>query len=315
MKLPTQLSPVPDTDGLYLWAPEGTGLWGYANCLWIISGSDAAVIDTPYDGPLTEAMIAAARPWLGERTVRTVVNTHANGDHSFGNHLFPEAEIIGTSAGQHHQQHEPTPQEMHALVNNTPAGLPLGRYLRDHFSVFDFTSAQLTLPTKTFAGRHTFTVGEKEVELYEVGPAHHVGDLVARIGDVVCTGDIFFHGDHPPHWAGPLQNVINACELVLSFDPRVIVPGHGRPTDRAGLEEYLIYLRTVQREVHRCYEAGLSAEKAMDEFIQEGDFYPHLGLPERLLISIAVEYSHLQDGSTLPPILDLCSKAAAWSYQ
>ncbi|QEU96737.1 MBL fold metallo-hydrolase [Streptomyces kanamyceticus] len=108
MNLPTQLSPVPDADGLYLWAPEGTGLWGYANCLWIISGSDAAVIDTPYDGPLTEAMIAAARPWLGDRTVRTVVNTHANGDHSFGNHLFPEAEIIATNGGHDHQHHEPT---------------------------------------------------------------------------------------------------------------------------------------------------------------------------------------------------------------
>ncbi|MFD0418630.1 MBL fold metallo-hydrolase [Streptomyces sp. NPDC127108] len=313
MNLPTQLSPVPGADGLYLWAPEGTGLWGYANCLWIISGADAAVIDTPYDGPMTEAMIAAAGPWLGGRTVRTVINTHANGDHSFGNHLFPGAEIVATDIDRH-DHHEPTPQEMHALVHDSPPDLPLGRYLRRHFSVFDFTTAQVTVPTLTFSGQHTVVVGDKEVELYEVGPAHHVSDLVARIGDVVCTGDVFFHGDHPPHWAGPLQNIINACELVLSFNPRIVIPGHGRPTDQAGLKDYLVYLRTVQREVHRCHEAGLAVEETMEKLLQR-DFYPQLGLPERLMIVIAVEYSHLRGGSPSPSILELSSKAAAWSYR
>ncbi|MFK4070452.1 MBL fold metallo-hydrolase [Streptomyces sp. NPDC029674] len=314
MALPTQLTAVPGTDKLYLWDPKGTGLWGYANCLWVISGPDAAVIDTPYDGPMTEAMIAAARPRLGSRTVGTVVNTHANGDHTFGNYLFPDAEIIATRAGHDHLHHEPTPQEMHALVHQSSADVPLGRYLRDHFGVFDFSSARLTAPTLTFSGQHMFRVGDTEVELHEVGPAHHVGDLVARIGDVVCTGDVFFHGDHPTHWAGPLQNVINACELVLSLNPRVVIPGHGRPTDQAGLEEHLVYLRTVQREVRLRYEAGLTADKAMDDLFRR-DFYPHLGLPERLMIVIAVEYSHLSGGSAAPTVLELAGQAALWSYR
>ncbi|MFF1377588.1 MBL fold metallo-hydrolase [Streptomyces sp. NPDC058308] len=314
MNLPTQLTEIPGADGLYLWAPEGTGLWGYANCLWVISGPDAAVIDTPYDGPLTRAMIAAAQPRLEDRTVGTVVNTHANGDHTFGNFLFPGAEIIATRAAQEHLHHEPTPQEMHALVNQSPADSLLGRYLREHFGVFDFSSAQLAAPTSTFSGRHTFAVGDKEVELIEVGPAHHVGDLVARIGDVVCTGDVFFHGDHPPHWAGPLQNIINACELVLGLNPRVIIPGHGRPTDQTGLEEHLIYLRTAQREIRLRFEAGMTAEKAMDDLFQRG-FYPDLGLPERLMIVIAVEYSHLAGGSSSPTVLELAGQAAAWSYR
>ncbi|QEU96736.1 hypothetical protein CP970_42535 [Streptomyces kanamyceticus] len=102
--------------------------------------------------------------------------------------------------------------------------------------------------------------------------------------------------------------------MVLSFDPRVIIPGHGRPTDQAALEEHLVYLRTVQREVHRCYEAGLSAEKTMDELFQRQDFYPHLGLPERLMIVIELEHSHLS-GSSSPSVLELSSKAAAWSYR
>ncbi|MFD4630955.1 MBL fold metallo-hydrolase [Streptomyces sp. NPDC058284] len=314
MNLPTQLTAVTGTDELFLWTPEGTGRWGYANCLWVISGPDAALIDTPYDGPMTEAMIAAAGPRLGDRTVGTVVNTHANGDHTFGNFLFPDAEIIATRAGLEHLHHEPTPQEMDALVHRSPADGPLGQYLREHFGVFDFASARLAAPTKTFSGRYAFTVGDAEVELYEVGPAHHVGDLVARIGDVVCTGDVFFHGDHPPHWAGPLQNIINACELVLGFDPRVIIPGHGRPTDQAGLEDHLVYLRTVQREVRLRHEAGMTAEKAMEDLVQRG-FYSHLGMTERLMIVISVEYSHLDGGSTPPTVMELAGRAAAWAYR
>ncbi|MEU5687297.1 MBL fold metallo-hydrolase [Streptomyces venezuelae] len=314
LTLPTQLTAVPGTDSLFLWNPEGAGRWGYANCLWIVSGSDAAVIDTPYDGPMTEAMIAAARPVLGSRTVRTVVNTHANGDHTFGNYLFPDADIVATRSGHEHLHHEPTPQQMHALVHESPTDVPLGRYLRHHFGVFDFSSARLCPPTSTFSGHRTIAVGDTEVELHEVGPAHHVGDLVVRIGDVVCTGDVFFHGDHPSHWVGPLQNVIDACELVLGFDPRIVIPGHGRPTDRAGLEEHLVYLRTVQREVRLRYEAGLTADKAMEDLFRR-EFYPGLGLPERLMILISVEYSHLAGRTPAPTILELAGQAAAWSYR
>ncbi|WP_369211711.1 MBL fold metallo-hydrolase [Streptomyces flavofungini] len=313
MDLPTQLTPLPGTDDLHVWAPEATGLWGYANCLWIISGDDAALIDTPYDGPMTKAMIAAAGPALGDRVVRTVVNTHANGDHSFGNHLFPEAEIISTEAGLLHQHREPTPNDMHALVHDSAADSPMGWYMRRHFGAFDFTTARVTAPTRTFSGEHAFEVGDRTVQLYEVGPAHHHSDLIARVGDVVCTGDIFFHGDHPPHWAGPLQNIIDACELALSFDPRIVIPGHGRPTNRAGLEQNVEYLGAVQREIRARFEAELTLEDAMDD-LMESKFYPHFGMPERLLIVMGLEYAHLRGAPDSPPMLDLSGRAAAWSF-
>ncbi|MGV2918189.1 MBL fold metallo-hydrolase [Streptomyces alfalfae] len=313
MNLPTQLSSVPGSEELHVWAPEGTGLWGYANCLWIISGDDAALIDTPYDGPMTETMIAAARPRLGDRVVRTVVNTHANGDHSFGNHLFPDAEIIATEAGHLHQHHEPTPTDMHTLVHASPPDSAMGWYMRRHFGSFDFTSARVTEPTLTFSGEYAFEVGRQTVQLYEVGPAHHHGDLIARIGDVVCTGDIFFHGDHPPHWAGPLQNIIDACELALSFDPRIVIPGHGRPTDRAGLAANVEYLRAVQHEICVRYEAELSVEDVMDD-LMERRFYPQFGMPERLMIVVGLEYAHLRGAPEPPRMLDLSVRAASWSF-
>ncbi|MFC8130120.1 MBL fold metallo-hydrolase [Streptomyces sp. NPDC057302] len=313
MNLPRQLVPIPDTAGLHVWMPYDSGSWGYANCLWIISGDDAALIDTPYDGPLTEAMIRAARPVLGTRQVTTVVNTHANGDHSWGNHMFPGAAVISTHCGSEHLEHEPTPQEMHRLLHESAPDGPLGWYFRRYFGAFDFLSARVPAPTVTFSGHHAFTVGGTDVELIEVGPAHHAGDLIVRVGDVVCAGDVYFPDDHPPHWSGPIQNVINANETILDLSPRVIVPGHGRLKGPHDLSEHIDYLRTAQREIRLRFESGLTVREAMDDIFRR-DFYPQLRLPERLMIVIAVEYSHLQGGSASHSIMELAHGAAQWAF-
>src|SRR4051812_8047871 len=109
--LPTELSRL--SDSLYLWSPPLRETWGLANCL-LIAGPSALLVDTPYDGPMSRALIAAAEEVLprGSR-IETVVNTHANGDHSYGNAFFPGAEIISTHASLEHLCAEPTPQQMH----------------------------------------------------------------------------------------------------------------------------------------------------------------------------------------------------------
>ncbi|MFE0178548.1 MBL fold metallo-hydrolase [Streptomyces sp. NPDC059002] len=313
MSLPTHLAPVPHSDGLHVWNPKDSGPWGYANCLWIVSKDTAAIIDTPYDGPTTKAMMAAARSTLGAPQVTTVVTTHANGDHSWGNHYFPKADIISTQAGCHDSSLEPGPEEMKALLHASPPDQALGWYARRHFSNFDFASARVTEPTIKFIDRYDFHVGDIEVELYEVGPAHHPGDLIARIGDTVCAGDIYFPDDHPCHWTGPLQNVIKAGEFVLSLNPKVIIPGHGRYTGPEELRQHLEYLGTAQREIASRYEAGLSMEEAMADIV-ERDFYPHMGSRERFMVLIAVEYSHLRGDSSVPGVVELATHAAQWAF-
>ncbi|MEU5959128.1 MBL fold metallo-hydrolase [Streptomyces sp. NPDC047525] len=293
--------------------PYRSGGWGYANCLWIISGDEAALIDTPYDGPLTDAMIQAARPVLGGRQVSTVVNTHANGDHSWGNHMFPGASVISTQSGSEHQHEEPTPQDMHRLLHETSPEDPLGWYFRRHFGVFDFLSAREPIATKTFSGHHTFTVGKLEVELFEVGPAHHTGDLIVRVGDVVCAGDVFFPDDHPPHWSGPIQNVIDANETILGLSPRIIIPGHGGLKGPGDVREHIDYLRAAQREIRLRFEDGLTVEEAMDDIFRRG-FYPQLGLPERLMIVIAMEYRHLRGEILGHSVMELAHGAARWAF-
>ena len=46
---------------------------------------------------------------------------------------------------------------------------------------FDFEGVALTLPTQTFDNRLDLTVGDKQVQLIEVGPAHTRGDVLIHV--------------------------------------------------------------------------------------------------------------------------------------
>lgn len=314
MNLPDGLPLV--ADGLHLWSPGHPGTWGFANCLLVTSGGDAALVDTPYDRPMTEALIAAARPLLAGATVGTIVNTHVNGDHTFGNGLFPGADIIATKASAEHLCREPSPAQMHFLTHGTPADEPLGWYAREHFGRYRYEGVDAVPPNITFSGRHDLRVGEIDVELIEVGPAHSAGDLIVHLPAqrVVCAGDVLFADDHPVHWDGPLARVAAACETVLALEPEVIVPGHGPLMSPEDVRQYAAYLRELAELIRVRHAAGVPAYEAAADILTTG-FHDHLGLPERIVILTAVEYRHLDGGNGEPDLVALAGQAARWAYE
>ena len=99
------------------------------------------------------------------------------------------------------------------------------------FGAFDFAGIELTPPEQTFSGELALRVGETELRLIEVGPAHTRGDTLVHVpgARVLFTGDILFSGAHPIAWAGPVSNWIAACDRILAMELETIVPGHGPP--------------------------------------------------------------------------------------
>ncbi|MFD0413081.1 MBL fold metallo-hydrolase [Streptomyces sp. NPDC127108] len=316
MDLPVDLTAL-SGDGLYLWAPRGAaGAWGLANCLLVTSGDDTALIDTPYDERMTRALIAAADRVLpaGAR-VRTIVNTHANGDHCFGNAFFPGAEIISSQASLERHCREISPQQMQYLVHASDPDNPLGWYARERFGAYDYTGITVVPPTVTFNGSYDFHVGDIEVRLVEVGPAHTAGDLVAHLPEqgVVMAGDVVFEGDHPVHWEGPLAEVVRAAEAVLALDAEHIVPGHGRVIGPDGVRAYIGYLRELEGEIKERHGRGLGAYEAAADILAAG-FHPHLGAPERVVMLTFIEYHHLGGAAAPIEMVDLATHAARWAH-
>ena len=231
------------------------GGWGYSNAGLIVGDGASLLVDTLFDLKLTSAMLESMRSVTMSAPIGTVVNTHANGDHCYGNQLVAEAEIIATRAAADEMQH--VPPAMMAGLNAAPG--EVGELFRHFFGDFEFDGIELTLPTRTFDGRLEVEVGGRTVELIEVGPAHTAGDSIVVVPDsrVVYTGDILFIGGAPIVWAGPLENWIAACDLMLGMDVDSVVPGHGPVTDKAGVVQVRDYLTSVLDSATRCHADGV----------------------------------------------------------
>ena len=79
-----------------LWAyllPDGS--WGWSNAGLIVDGDRTLLVDTLFDLKLTAEMLESMRRSIpAAARIGTLVNTHHNGDHTFGNQLVGGAQII-----------------------------------------------------------------------------------------------------------------------------------------------------------------------------------------------------------------------------
>jgi cyclase len=250
-------------DGVWAYLQPDGG-WGWSNAGLITGDGSSLLVDTLFDLRLTAEMLEVMRATSpAAQHIGTVVNTHANGDHCYGNSLLGGADIIATARCAEEMLELP-PATMAALLRSADELGAAGRFAQRIFSPFSFDDVPLTVPTRTFERQLDLRVGDRAVSLLEVGPAHTGGDAVVHLpgAGVVFTGDILFHGAHPIVWAGPVANWIAACDRVLALHPTVVVPGHGPLATPAALQDLKEYFELLTSEARLRYEAGLSALEA-----------------------------------------------------
>lgn len=291
-------------DGCWAYV-QRDGSWGWSNAGLVVGDGQSLLVDTLFDLRLTAAMLGAFSSRTAAAPIDTVVNTHANGDHCYGNQLVAGAEIVASSAAAAEMAEVP-PATLHAL---TRAHGEVGELFRGFFGDFDFAGIEPTLPTRTFDERLTLDVGGREVELIEVGPAHTVGDVLAHVPDArtIFTGDILFVGGTPIVWAGPLPNWIAACDLMLAMDIDTVVPGHGPVTDKAGVVGVRDYLAFVEREASGRHGAGVDAWDAAREIsrmISTKDEFNGWGEAGRIAVNVETVYRSLDPGHRTPGIVE-----------
>jgi cyclase len=198
-----------------------------------------------------------------------------------------------------------TPQMLKAFMDSADALGATGDYLKAVFGPFDFAKVAEKLPTRTFNGALTLSVGDKAVELIEVGPAHTGGDVLVYVPEdrTIFTGDILFIEGTPLMWAGPVANWIKACDAIIDLAPDVIVPGHGPLTDLNGVRAVQDYLRYIERETRARFDAGLSVrEAALD--IALGDYDRWLDA-ERIAINVDTLYREFSGRAGTPDTIAL----------
>lgn len=294
--------------------PDGS--WGWANAGLVVDGEATLLIDTLYDLKLTGEMLDTMRRAVpAAAQIGTVVNTHANGDHCYGNQLVSGAEIIASARTAEEMTSGVTPAVMAMMMQQAPNMGQLGVYLRRIFGPFAFENITFTPPNRTFEGELTLNVGSKTVQLLEVGPAHTKGDTMAYLPAerVIFTGDILFIGGHPIIWAGPTSNWLRACDRILALDVETIVPGHGPLTDKKGVAELKGYLEYVYQEARQRFDAGMPAAEAARDIPL--DRYATWLDGERIAVNVASMYREFSGEQEPANVLALMGLMAALAQE
>ena len=263
------------------------GGWGWSNAGLIADGDESLIVDTLFDEDLTLEMLdsmKSAEP-KGMKNIRALINSHSNGDHCNGNNCVDTEEVISSEATLEEMSHE-SPEMMAALLIQAPEMGTLGKYFLECFGSFNFEGVTKRLPNTTFTGETQRQVGDKIVELIEVGPAHTNGDVLVHVPSdkVVFTGDILFIEGHPILWAGPVKNWINACDRIISMEVDFVVPGHGPVTDNRGVKAVRDYLVYIDTESRKRFESGMSALEAAKEI--DLDLFSTWGDKERIAVNV-----------------------------
>jgi cyclase len=300
-------------DGCWAYV-QRDGSWGWSNAGLVVGDGASLLVDTLFDLRLTKEMLDAFAARTAAAPIDVVVNTHANGDHCYGNELVAGAEIIASTAAAE-EMAEVSPAMLAGL---TTAPGEVGDLFRHYFGEFQFDGITLTPPNRTFDGRLALDVGGRDLELIEVGPAHTKGDVIVHVPDArtVFTGDILFIGGTPIVWVGPLANWVAACDLMLGMDVDVVVPGHGPLTDKAGVATVRDYLAFVDAEATARHDAGLDAFEAAKEIaalVDAGDFKTW-GEAGRIAVNVETVYRTLDPEHHSPDVVEQFRRMAALDH-
>lgn len=230
----------------------GNGIWmivGSGGNLGVSIGEDGIFLVDDQYAPMTPAIRAEITRLAGtERAVDFLLNTHVHGDHTGGNENFGKAGTLIVA-------HENVRSRMRSDA------------FRESFLEKGGEDLDAALPVVTFSEGVNFHLNGETLRAAHYPHAHTDGDSVIFFEDanVVHAGDLYFQVGYPfvdRNRGGSVKGLLAALEDLLGRvdeDTRII-PGHGAPSDRAGLLEYKRMIETVYRRVAGHVEEGRSLE-------------------------------------------------------
>lgn len=278
-------------DGVFAYL-QADGGWGWSNAGLVTDGGSSLLVDTLFDMTLTRSMLETMSAITASAPIATIVNTHANGDHCYGNAAVGADEIIASEASAGEMDEVPA-SLLAGMLDMAPDMGDVGAYVSRIFGAFRFAEVEPAAPTRTFTDALSVTVGDLALDLVEVGPAHTGGDVLVEVPerDTVFTGDILFNGGTPIVWAGPFGNWIAACDRIIDAGWSTIVPGHGPLATSEDVRAMRDYLAWLLDEVRPRQASGMSVDDTIAD-IDLGEWADR-GESERIAVNVDTAFAEL----------------------
>ncbi len=139
---------------------------------------------------------------------------------------------------------------------------------------------KIVMPDKTFDKKMVIEMGGERIELVTFGPAHSPGDMSVWMPEknLIISGDIAFHKRLLPIFEDiDTAAWLESWEKFAALKAKIVIPGHGGPTNMAEVtkytKDYLVYMRSKVRELidnggslADAYKIDQSAYEHLDTF-------------------------------------------------
>lgn len=208
------------------------------------------MIDDQFDR-LSEKLKTAIST-LTDKPIAFLFNTHMHGDHSGGNARFNSETVTLVAQDKVRERIQ---------LNLMP------KVEAKEMSAEDYAKM---LPEVTFSQDITFYDGEETIMAFHVHHAHTDGDAMVYFmqNNVLHMGDTYFSGRYPYidlKSGGSIDGFINAQKkaLMVINDATKIIPGHGRPSNKAELQSYVLMLEDIRKNIQARIDAGASLDEVM----------------------------------------------------
>ena len=244
----------------YVQAIEKIGRIGISNAGLIVGKQHAAIVDTLTTAAMTREFLKEVRS-VTDSDIRYVLNTHHHPDHTFCNHLIPEAVSIGQNNCRM------------MLLKWIKLGQPNIKMLQADNPTWDHSESRLTPTDVTFDKTLTLYLDNLEIRLLYFGIAHSNSDIVVHIPEesVVFVGDLVFPELPRRREAGSYLDWTKVLSKIAELNAKFYIPGHGKVIDREGVLKCLDILQSYYKDGKKAFEAGLTPDEVVEK-MKSGKF-------------------------------------------
>jgi cyclase len=276
------IEPAKLADGVYarIANPDGEAV---SNSGIIILDHCVLIFDTHYTLEAGQGLKDAVRS-ITSKPIRFVVNSHSHADHTHGNQIFLDAQIIGSTVARREIMENDLPLlnrmmetgrtqlgKMRKEIGNNEDSVDPAKKLREIKSFEDKLHAMSRLkilpPFITLDDNLTIQDGKQEVQVSFLGPAHTDGDVILFLPSlkIAFAGDLFFESAIPNVQDAHMLQWMKTLEVVLKIDADTFVPGHGKPGSKKDVAAFLAYFEELKSMIQPAVDRGDSLEQVMQD--------------------------------------------------
>lgn len=226
-----------------IWMLQAAG----GNMTALLSEEGTLLVDSSFQ-PFVPEIIKKLQA-LGGDAPRIIVNTHYHADHTSGNAAFrAKGALVIAQANAARRMR---------WVQRAPLGKKKPQPV-----------AEADLPDMSYQRRITLQLGDHDVVVKHIPPAHTDGDSVVFFEDanVVATGDLYFNGMYPyidVNAGGSVGGTIAGLDWLLAKidEDTVLIPGHGAVSNKAEMRRYRDMLVSMRDKVRKLINEGKSLQE------------------------------------------------------